>query len=118
MLFDLASSRTKLRLASTVISLDPSVPSLTLESGEILKADLIVGADGVKSMIREVVLGEPVKAVPTGDAAYRVIVPTAKMMEHEDLRPFVEYPEMTGWMGPGKHVMAYNIVIVFILIVL
>ena len=50
------------------------------------------------------------KAVPTGDAAYRAIVPTSKLLEDPDLKRFVEYSEMTGWMGPDRHVMAYCIV--------
>lgn len=112
LLLDLAEPVTKLRLNSTVVSIDPSSPkpSLTLSTGEVLSADLIVGADGVKSMCREIVLGAPVKATPTGDAAYRVTLPTSEMLKHPDLREFVENPEMTGWMGPGRHIMAYCIV--------
>jgi salicylate hydroxylase len=56
------------------------------------------------------VLGEPVKAVATGDAAYRAVIPTEKMMNDPELRALVENPEMTGWMGPNKHIMAYCIV--------
>lgn len=118
MLFDLAfsSPSCKLRLNSTVQSVDPITPSLKLVSGEVLKADLIIGADGVKSMCRSIVLGAPTKATPTGDAAYRAIIPTSEMLKDPDLRPFVENPEMTGWMGPGRHIMCYNIVSFYILI--
>lgn len=112
LLLDLAEPVTKLRLNSTVVAIDPSSPkpSITLSTGEVLSADLIVGADGVKSMCREIVLGAPVKATPTGDAAYRVTLPTSEMLKHPDLREFVENPEMTGWIGPGRHIMAYCIV--------
>ena len=112
LLLDLALPFAKLRLNSTVVDVDPTspTPSVSLSSGEILKADLIIGADGVKSMCREIVLGAPVKATPTGDAAYRAIIPTSKMMDDPQLRELVETPEMTGWMGPKKHIMAYCIV--------
>ena len=50
------------------------------------------------------------KAVATGDAAYRAIVPTSKLLEDPELKRFVEFSEMTGWMGPDRHVMAYCIV--------
>ena len=76
----------------------------------MIHADLIVGADGVKSFLREVVLGEPVKAVATGDAAYRAVIPAEKMIQDPELRELLENPEMTGWMGPKKHIMAYCIV--------
>ena len=115
MLYDLAlsSPNVTLRLNSTVKSVNP-VPSpqvsVTLTTGETITGDLIVGADGVKSTIREVVVGKPDKPEPTGDAAYRAIIPTEVMMKDKDLKPFVETPEMTAWMGPGRHIMAYCIV--------
>jgi salicylate hydroxylase len=31
------------------------------------------------------------------------------MIKDPDLKPFVDLPEMTGWMGPKRHIMAYNI---------
>lgn len=36
-----------LRLASKVASLDPQKAEITLESGEVVSGDLILGADGV-----------------------------------------------------------------------
>lgn len=70
LLFDLAEPHMDLRLNSTVISINPNPalttknpsgelipgPSVTLADGEVIACDLIVAADGVKSMVREVVL--------------------------------------------------------------
>ncbi|KAI0667175.1 FAD/NAD-P-binding domain-containing protein [Trametes maxima] len=109
LLFDLAAPFMTLRLKSTVVSVDPHTPSITLASGEIVYGDLIVGADGVKSMIQRVVLGHTNPAEPTGDAVYRAIIPSHLLLEHPELKGFVDVPEMTGWMGPARHVMAYNI---------
>jgi salicylate hydroxylase len=100
----------KIRLNARVIDIDPSTPSLTLDSGEVLKADLIVGADGVKSMLRSVVLGTPDEAKPTGDAAYRAIIPVSEFEKDPELKPFVDNPQMTAWMGPDRHMMMYRIV--------
>ena len=110
LLFDLAAPNMTLRLKSTVVAVDPEAPSLTLASGEVIHGDLILGADGVKSYVQQIVLGRVNPAQPTGDAAYRAIIPTSVMLEDPELRPFVETPEMTAWMGPGTHLMAYNIV--------
>ncbi|KAF9227012.1 FAD/NAD(P)-binding domain-containing protein [Gyrodon lividus] len=109
MVFDLANPHTKIRTNCRVVALDPSIPSLTLESGEVIRADLVIGADGVKSITREYVVGGPDKPTPTGDAAYRAIIPTELLLKDPDLRPLVETPEMVGWLGPGRHIMAYNI---------
>ncbi|KAL5482995.1 hypothetical protein ACEPAI_8224 [Sanghuangporus weigelae] len=108
----IASPRVKLRLNSTVETVDPTPKpqvSVTLTSGEVISGDIIVGADGVKSIVRTLVLGRPDKAEPTGDAAYRAIIPTSLMLEDPELKPFVDHPEMTAWMAPRRHLMTYCI---------
>ena len=112
LLHDLAAPYMTLRLSSRVVSVCPSAssPSVTLSSGQTISCDLVIGADGIKSIVREVVVGHPDNAVKTGDAAYRAIISTEAMMKDKDLRPLVEFPEMTGWMGPGRHIVGYCIV--------
>lgn len=106
-----------IRLSSHVQSIDPSKPSLTLSSGEVIHCDLIVGADGVKSMIREVVVGGPDRPRPTGDAAYRyvtsnlpeiikvrawlttgfsAIIPAEKMRKDPELKALLDHPEVSA----------------------
>ncbi|KAG8931268.1 hypothetical protein FRC02_002990 [Tulasnella sp. 418] len=109
LLYDLASPHIKLRLGSRVVSVDPSAPSCTLASGEVVHCDLLLGADGLKSIIRETVLGVPDKAVPTGDAAYRALVPVEKMINDPELKDFIDRPRMIGWIGPGRHIMTYPV---------
>ena len=97
----------------SVVQPDPAVaggPSVTLASGEVLYADLIVGADGVKSTLRKAVVGSDDRLTPTGNAAYRAVLPTDLILKDPKLRPFVETPEMTAWMAPGRHLMAFCIV--------
>ncbi|KAI0702382.1 FAD/NAD-P-binding domain-containing protein [Cerioporus squamosus] len=109
MLFDLAAPFMTLRLKAAVVSVDPDAPSITLASGEVVHGDLVLGADGVKSLAQSVVLGHMNPAEPTGDAAYRAIIPSSLLASDPELKELVETPEMTGWMGPGRHVMGYNI---------
>ncbi|KAF8262011.1 hypothetical protein EI94DRAFT_1809453 [Lactarius quietus] len=45
-------------------------PSVTLASGEVIHADLIIAADGVKSTIQKIVTGRDDNPTPTGDIAY------------------------------------------------
>ena len=80
------------------------------QDGSTFEADVVLGADGVKSLVRQVVIGRADAPEPTGDAAYRAIISTDVMLSDPDLRPFVETPEMTAWMGPGRHLMGYCIV--------
>lgn len=112
MLMDVTLPLVSLRLATWVKGYDGKGTiriSTGPDSEDTLRADLIVGADGVKSQLRSAVVGSADQATATGDAAYRAIVPTWKLLEDPDLRELVERPHMTGWMGPGRHVMGYCI---------
>ena len=115
LLCDLISSEVTILLDSPVVGCDPDpvVPSVTLKSGKVLKADLIVGADGLKSYIQQVVLGKPNRADPTGVAAYRTLIPTSLMMQDPELRELIEPPQLASWLGPGRCIVAYPIVRLF-----
>ena len=104
-----------IRLGATVsdVQPDPAVkggPSVTLACGEVIHADLIIAADGVRSSIQKIVTGQDEKPTPTGDTAYRAIISTDPLLRDPELRSFVETPEMTGWLAPGRHVMTCCIV--------
>ena len=115
LLYDLVSSDVTILLDSPVVGCnpDPVVPSVTLKSGKVLKADLIIGADGLKSYIQQVVLGKFSRAEPTGNAAYRVLIPTSLMMQDPELRELIEPLQATSWLGPGRCMVAYPIVRLF-----
>jgi len=109
MMYTATEPHCNIRVNCRVVSVDPSEPSATLASGEVVHADLLIGADGVKSLTREYVVGGPDKPKPTGDAAYRVLIPTEKLLQDDDLRPLVERTESIIWMGPKGHIVGYNI---------
>ena len=73
---------------------------LRLADGTIVQGDLLVGADGLKSVICQQIVGN-VPATYTGDAAWRITVPVECLP-----RDFMEQVMMV-WMGPGRHVVAY-----------
>jgi salicylate hydroxylase len=73
---------------------------LKLESGATAKGDVLVGADGVHSRIRQGLFG-PDKPQFTGIIAWRGIVPMQSVPKH--------MARMVGvnWIGPGGHVVHY-----------
>lgn len=99
-----------LRLSSKVVSIDPDVPTVTLQSGEVWKTDLVLGCDGVNSIVRDIVVGEKDDPHPTGDAAYRATIPTSEMVKDPELKALVDDTETNVWMGPGRHLVGYCIV--------
>jgi salicylate hydroxylase len=119
MLFALAKPYMKLELNAFVTEITtqadsstqgPRVrPKVTLATGKTFTCDLLIGADGVKSFTRTYVVGKPDAPHPTGDCAYRAVIPTSTLLADPFLSSLVEHPEMTGWMGPGRHIMGYCI---------
>jgi len=73
---------------------------LRLADGTSVKGDLLVGADGLKSVICQQIVGN-VSATYTGDAAWRITVPVECLP-----RNFMDQVMMV-WMGPGRHVVTY-----------
>lgn len=48
-------------------------------------------------------------AIPTGDSAYRAVIPRADLEAHPDLMYFLNANLGVRWMGPGSHLMTYPI---------
>ncbi|EMC91133.1 hypothetical protein BAUCODRAFT_39274 [Baudoinia panamericana UAMH 10762] len=100
-----------LRLGARVRDIDFGKPSVTLENGEELHADLIVAADGLWSRCREKFLalkGAADAPLPTGDLAYRIVLSLDEVKEAE-LRDWIANPTCNFWVGPGAHVVAYSL---------
>lgn len=74
--------------------------SVTTESGETFEGDFVVGADGVRSMIRnQLTGGDELKL--SGHVAYRAVLKIDEMPE--DLR----WNAATLWAGPKCHMVHY-----------
>jgi 6-hydroxynicotinate 3-monooxygenase len=72
---------------------------LVFENGTVVEADLVIGADGIRSKVRDVLIGpEPPRF--SRAVAHRAIFPT------ERLRGF-EIPDCTKWWGRDRHILAY-----------
>ncbi|KAI1245036.1 hypothetical protein MGN70_011924 [Eutypa lata] len=67
---------------------DPDVPSITLASGEIVEADVVIGADGIHSIASEAVLGYENEAVTPAhyNYCYRFLIPASVLEADPDTR--------------------------------
>lgn len=79
----------------------PSENGVAVQDGQgnIYQADALVGADGVKSVVREYLLGDPARV--SGHVVYRAVVDEEEMPE--DLR--INGPVL--WAGPNCHLVHY-----------
>lgn len=83
-------------------------PSVRLKTGEILHADVIIGADGQRSIVRRVVTGEAEpEATSTGLSVYTGSVPMSEVRKHAPLRHLAD--GWLIWVGEGRAVLGYPI---------
>ncbi|WP_231703942.1 FAD-dependent monooxygenase [Cochlodiniinecator piscidefendens] len=73
-------------------------PCLTTAQGARVPAGLLIGADGVKSVVRPAVCG-PSRPFFTRQVAWRAVVPALGEMA----------AQVTVHMGPGRHIVSYPI---------
>jgi len=98
--FDLIELRTNSRVAGFEIR--NNEVTVKLASREAIAAAALIGADGIRSQIRSVLVGdgEPLSA---GAVIYRALVPARDMPAQEQKN----YP--TIWAGAGAHMIYYPI---------
>jgi salicylate hydroxylase len=73
---------------------------VSLDDGTVVRADVVVGADGIHSAVRRKVFDTQAPRF-TGCAAFRGLVPTDRV------RGFDIEPTAQIWMGPGRHFAHY-----------
>ncbi|MCZ7889955.1 MULTISPECIES: FAD-dependent monooxygenase [Rhizobium/Agrobacterium group] len=74
--------------------------TLHFKDGTSERGDVLIGADGIKSVVRAQMHGnEPANF--TGNVAWRVMVPVEK------LPPNFQPPIFVNWMGPQRHMVVY-----------
>lgn len=99
---DAAGVKTKLgaRVVAHRREPDPAGVRVGLDTGEIIWADLLVGADGMRSTVRRLMFG-PAHPRFTGSVAWRA------------LAPIEACPNLPNgavvWAGAGKHAVTYRI---------
>ncbi|MFD7813930.1 FAD-dependent monooxygenase [Streptomyces sp. NPDC059785] len=75
---------------------------LSFADGTSTDADIVVGADGTHSTVRDTV-AEPTEPRISGLCAFRTVVPAASAPA------FALRPAQTIWLGPGRHFVHYPI---------
>lgn len=75
--------------------------TLTFADGSSADADIVIGADGVHSVVREILLGAE-KPRFTGRVAYRTTFPASLLGD-------AEIDDCAKWWGPDRHIVIYYV---------
>ncbi|MBP2327186.1 salicylate hydroxylase [Kibdelosporangium banguiense] len=77
-------------------------PALRFDDGEVAEADIVIGADGIHSVVRRVI-ADSIEATYSGLCAFRTLVPAEHAPE------IARRNAHTLWLGPGHHLVHYPI---------
>lgn len=89
---------TRMGARVTAVTTDGPRPSVTLAGGAQISADLVLGADGLHSVIRPALNPtSPTAPFFTGQVAWRALIPGTPQ----------DAPEAQVFMGPGRHLVSY-----------
>ena len=87
---------------------------IVLESGEKIYGDVIIGADGVHSVVKDFVAQESGKAVHSGMAAFRFLLESAKLQADPELASLLDMSKNhiklladTSDMSKERHIVFY-----------
>ncbi|MGP3534065.1 alpha/beta hydrolase fold domain-containing protein [Microbacterium sp. RD1] len=93
-----------LRLNARVVAVTDrgDTVDVRLDSGDVLTADAVVGADGLRSGVRAALFGES-DAEPTGYVAWRALI------DLERAPDLGVTPASRNWVGPSRHIITYPV---------
>ncbi|MEU8827434.1 FAD-dependent oxidoreductase [Streptomyces sp. NPDC048636] len=87
---------------------DPRRPVAITADGRRFASDVLVGADGVRSRVRDL-MGAPDTLVFSGEMAFRTLIPGELIAADPATRWLVDRFQSTIWYGPDRHLVHYMI---------
>ncbi|KAJ7124295.1 FAD/NAD-P-binding domain-containing protein, partial [Mycena epipterygia] len=102
------------RLGTTAVSIDPEQGTITMDSGDVLEVDVIVGADGIAGLTRQILLQEEDIDEPADHQSmwmYSATIPKDDILSDRDAKRLYDEPHRTlfTWMRPGRSVYGFSI---------
>lgn len=100
----------KFRFGMRISNVNFDAGELMTQSGEKIRGDLVVAADGLWSLCRAQLHTRDFEGVPrpTGDLAYRLVL-TLDQIQDPELREWVSKPACNLWLGPKSHAVGYSL---------
>ncbi|KAJ5197617.1 hypothetical protein N7449_008096 [Penicillium cf. viridicatum] len=92
----------------TDINLEGGRPSVTLIDGRTFEADLLLGADGLHSQVRQSIAPGAPSPYAVGKSCFRWLLPTDQLRQDESTVEFVRDPGvLIEWASEDRRIIAY-----------
>ena len=98
-----------LKTRSRVVDVNTAEGTVTLDNGEVVHGDIVIGADGVHSKTRPKIPGaENVKTFGSGKSAFRFLMPRERAFADPETRKFAEHEgHLQMIFGRDRRVVVY-----------
>ncbi|KAJ7146797.1 hypothetical protein C8R44DRAFT_691229 [Mycena epipterygia] len=102
------------RLGTTAVSIDVEQVAITVDSGDVLQADVIIGADGISGITRQILLEEEDVDEPADHQLmwmYSATVPKQDLLRDRDAKRLCDEPRNTlfTWLGSERSAYGYEV---------
>lgn len=100
-----------IKTSATVVDIDesdPLRPSAVLSDGTSAAGSAIIGADGIRSMVREYICA-PNHVLDSGDMAFRTLIDGDAVRRDPATRFIVDWQAGNVWFGPYGHLVVYPV---------
>jgi salicylate hydroxylase len=94
-----------IEMGCEVVRFDEEKPSVFLADGREIEADVVVGADGIKSRARELVLGFKDHPRSSGYSCFRAYFPGSYVKGDPACADLVDKDSVNIWIGDDTHVV-------------
>ena len=97
----------KLECAVTQIACSCAPILISNSAGADIKADVVLGADGLRSRCRGMIQKASEPLLMTKGFVHRIMIMDDAISNHPELVDLLRSPVTNTWMGPGAHVATY-----------
>jgi salicylate hydroxylase len=98
----------RLAAAATAVASTGPDEAIVVAGGEEIRGDLLIGADGIRSVVRGDLFG-PKSPWFSGRVTNRHVLDASRIRQDEELAELIARPAQNIWLGPNGHVITHPI---------